>query len=979
MEIAGCPIDINDLIIYPPKTDYYRLSSLINVQTVNQNLKECDSSFELFPHQKTIINYFSSYSPYRSILLFNDVGTGKTISVISIIELRLMTFLDENRTKVLILVPNKIIRDVFIKELLGKTRVNNKVVYVKKSTGNKYINDELRNRLNKCDEKTRKRLEKKILKEKIFKYYEITTHKKWERYINTLTDEQIKKKYHSWVIVSDEIQKAKNSKSNYFKVLDRVISLTTNTYLILLSATPMIDSVTEICQPINLLLKNEKLDKELKPKDIINFFSENEKERQEAKLKILDCTKGLISRVYGRNPEYFPKKVDMDENFQSSEENDMKVHYVYLTGEQLLHYLVTFMEEFLSNEDLEPNEMWNKCRRACRYFEDEDGNIISVKFDTSYEIGKKSKGKGVNVVYCFFVKEGLNPFEKYLKKKNISSFDGKYSDGYEEKYFNFSNPPNEYIFNKAVELCATHDNNNGGQMQWVLGSRKVSQGIPINDGENVIFLEGGWNMGNQTQFIGRLIRIGTHEPTANECGEFVVNKNVYVWRLCSRIRMSDIQKLNPMFVKRFEMFIKTYYKSLCERGFIDKNDKSEGELGRLLTIDEYIYGIALKKEKEITEMEIFLRKNAFHCVDLSNNDLLKNKSHKLSYENEIFKLFTKQPIYHLKEIEDHILKKSNFLTNILYETLNNLIETKFVFKGYNKKNGIIVYMENGYYLFKRIESKVSEVVTLEDFVKPIINIDNFFLIKDVNDPPTDYEIPLKLDVSGIEDITNRLYIKLKKGHIYGVYANTENNPELYQLKICGSNKNESVCGDKSVEEIYRIGKTVGLVDVKTLGKNRKLLSKKIGQHMMASQKVLPWSVKHPPSNYEIYCMARAWGATELVKFIEEFEEKLTKKYFKDWVQLFVDLIQKKVANTQNLTHNHTKDIIKQFNEKLEKYPHLTLRLLAQMRCRKPKRFDNEMWSIIQQKRQYFESIFAQELNKIQITMYKFIKETFFKK
>ena len=42
--------------------------------------------------------------------------------------------------------------------------------------------------------------------------------------------------------------------------------------------------------------------------------------------------------------------------------------------------------------------------------------------------------------------------------------------------------------------------------------------------------------------------------------------------------------------------------------------------------------------------------------------------------------------------------------------------------------------------------------------------------------------------------------------------------------------------------------------------------------MVQKLRILPWSIKHPPSNYEMYCLAKAWNATELTKYIVDYIE-----------------------------------------------------------------------------------------------------------
>jgi hypothetical protein len=48
--------------------------------------EECESSFEILPHQQFVRNFMSTNTPYNSLLLYHELGTGKTCSAIGITE-----------------------------------------------------------------------------------------------------------------------------------------------------------------------------------------------------------------------------------------------------------------------------------------------------------------------------------------------------------------------------------------------------------------------------------------------------------------------------------------------------------------------------------------------------------------------------------------------------------------------------------------------------------------------------------------------------------------------------------------------------------------------------------------------------------------------------------------------------------------------------------------------------------------------------
>ena len=81
----------------------------------NEKLVTCDSlksteSFSLLTHQKMVRDYLNLYTPYRGLLLFHKLGTGKTCTSIAIAEGI------KSRKKVIVMTP-KSLRDNYIEEL----------------------------------------------------------------------------------------------------------------------------------------------------------------------------------------------------------------------------------------------------------------------------------------------------------------------------------------------------------------------------------------------------------------------------------------------------------------------------------------------------------------------------------------------------------------------------------------------------------------------------------------------------------------------------------------------------------------------------------------------------------------------------------------------------------------------------------------------------------------------------------------------
>ena len=304
--------DMNNIFLYPNISDpayHMKIRNLIP-QIDNEMPNKVGKKFNLMNHQKDVAKVFNLFSNSKSLLLLSEMGSGKTITSLNLIE-NMKTILSDHNTRALILVPNQLIENVFYSEIMGL--VEDK--YEKRVTGNKYVDKDLRQKLNSTTQNTieRKRLEKISLK-KIKDVYEIVTHKKWEQYVLSLSDEEISIQFSNRIIVVDEIHKAKNPTSNLYLALQKVLLGAKNVWFIGMNAERhIIDDPTELCQYINLMhMNNTKNPKSVLTEEVIDgFFSLNNDIKKESQKEIANAIRGLIVFVDGHDPKWFPTRVDI--------------------------------------------------------------------------------------------------------------------------------------------------------------------------------------------------------------------------------------------------------------------------------------------------------------------------------------------------------------------------------------------------------------------------------------------------------------------------------------------------------------------------------------------------------------------------------------------------------------------------------------------------------------------------------------------
>ena len=114
---------------------------LKKLETYGEELRNTD--FELAPHQMFVRNFLSLQSPFNSILLFHDLGTGKTCSAISIAE-EMRDYNNQiNNNKKIIIVASPNVQDNFKVQLFNENNlelVGNKW-NIKGCTGTKLLNE----------------------------------------------------------------------------------------------------------------------------------------------------------------------------------------------------------------------------------------------------------------------------------------------------------------------------------------------------------------------------------------------------------------------------------------------------------------------------------------------------------------------------------------------------------------------------------------------------------------------------------------------------------------------------------------------------------------------------------------------------------------------------------------------------------------------------------------------------------------------
>lgn len=318
------------------KYEFYKNKiGLVTQDNIEQKFNDYMSSkiFKLSNSQKFLKNYMSNQTPYRGLLIFHGVGVGKTCAAISIAEQFKDELLEMNK-KIFVIRPQEIKNQIFdIKHVKsGKPEMQ--------CTGTTYL-DAINEpkAVEKCmagEAEWCTHIEN-MVKKTTKKYYEFTGPLQWANKVNqeikkvtrNIPQEyrkereitKIRKMFSDSILIIDEAHniKDKSDKDSHIipPILRKVLGYSKNMRLILLSATPMFNSFTDLIPLVDYLLINDKRAR-IRERDIFDKDGDFVKGGREM---LIEKTRGYISYLRGEDPIQFPLRfssaINQDKNIIS--------------------------------------------------------------------------------------------------------------------------------------------------------------------------------------------------------------------------------------------------------------------------------------------------------------------------------------------------------------------------------------------------------------------------------------------------------------------------------------------------------------------------------------------------------------------------------------------------------------------------------------------------------------------------------------
>ena len=300
--------------------------------------KMCDEPFELMPHQLFVKNFLSFQTPYNSLLLYHGLGSGKTCSSIGIAE-EMRQYMKQVGIKqriIIVAAPN--VQANYRLQLFDERKLKEEdgIWNIQSCVGNVFLRE-----INPTSIQglSRDRVISQV-KTIINQYYVFMGYVELANYIRKKTTvnvsgftdnetkkleiQNIRKFFNNRLIIVDEVHNIRladdNTDDKTGKLLMKLARFSNNMRLLLLSATPLYNSHTEIVWLTNLMNLNDKrgLINQNEVFDQEGMFKEEKKDQagtviEEGGYELLSRKlTGYVSYIRGENPYIFPYRIYPD-------------------------------------------------------------------------------------------------------------------------------------------------------------------------------------------------------------------------------------------------------------------------------------------------------------------------------------------------------------------------------------------------------------------------------------------------------------------------------------------------------------------------------------------------------------------------------------------------------------------------------------------------------------------------------------------
>lgn len=806
-----------------------------------QNLL-CNMSFELSLHQMFVRNYLSYDTPYKSLLLYHGVGTGKTCSAITICEEMRKYLKQISSSKKILVVASPNVQDNFKLQLFDERKLveNDGLWNMSSCSGNIIINE-----INPMNMKGIKRnviigQANKIINES----YEFVGYTEFSNIISKVINKNeknikniIKQEFSNRLLVIDEIHNVRFNdevSKNIVNNLELLVRYSVNLKLLLLSATPLFNSYKEIIWLLNLMNLNDNRS----TIELSDVFDKDGKLKEESidsggfKIEsgrdlLIRKARGYISYVRGDNPYTFPIKIyPMDYGLENSIKRIEKSNIDMIDNEidnniELLDLFMTNVGEYqeigymkilekikesLIKEDSEEKKKFNYTTLEPLI----QGltmiypsiNINNDNFNYRDLIGKN----GLDNIMNFNIKEKNNFVYKESEFGRI--FDESEIMKYSGKLYNLSMAIkkskgivmiySQYIDGGCIPVALLLESmgitryKNKSLMKNIV--KKAIDSITMEERkEGVKFTPAKYVMitGDKQISPNNLEEFKVASGDNNKNGEKV--KVIIISRAGSEgldfTNIRQIHILEPWYnMSRIEQTIGRAVRN-CSHKKLEYEERNTQvflygtrDIDRRETSDLYVYRIAEKKAKKIGEVTRILKESSIDC-------LLRESENRMTQEDinqEVEQVLSTGEIIKIKVGDKGFSAICDYMSNCNYKCIPEMTEE-------NNKEDIDTYNENYMKMNSvQITKRIKEIFLDKYVLRESELIKEITILKDY---------PLNHIYMVLEDLINNKTVLIYDR--YGRVGNLVNVGDLYMYQPVELNNTDIGIFERSIPLEYK--------------------------------------------------------------------------------------------------------------------------------------------------------------------------------
>jgi len=477
MELQFKNINIYD------KEGYYFKSILCN--EYDKIIEYYPSKKKLFDYQKLASNYFQPNSKFNSLLLYHGTGLGKTATAINIIN-NIYTF--TNKINIIIICPASLKSTTWIPNLTHWLNDKNLLNIIN------FISIDSPTFITEFDT---------ISKTISINMPTIILIDECHFFVSSLIDEDSNRK-----IVYNQLL---NIRKNY------------KTFLICMTATPIVNKVEEIIYLFNLLRPDIFHKKESIFYDIFTNNINGQLKNQHIFCKRIT---GLVSYFETFRKKEMPHVNNY--NIKLPMSNSQEETYSYVESQELKKG-GGYKQQSISICNFSPPLNIIKNGGILNYKQIIDNANINELESMSpkfiHIINKISESKRPNLIHTSFIKSTMIPLEYYLEKYKYKKYEKNNNNNF-KNFYSISGETSTNDRENILKIFNDKNNMYGENIKILIVSDVFSTGVTIKYVENLFVLNYHWNSSKIKQIYGRIERLNTHVDLPID--ERFVNKYIYV-------------------------------------------------------------------------------------------------------------------------------------------------------------------------------------------------------------------------------------------------------------------------------------------------------------------------------------------------------------------------------------------------------------------------------------------------------------------